>query len=675
MKLLWCDPVTRSSKVTVTGFDNHNNRSITREVMISAGNSLNTRTTERLCRHTQNLGGQKVSKCWAGLGCEAATGDAEASYLLFLDTCEEGGGGGGGGRRYCTTQFVRRCPDLGDRGGVGQNYQNNEGTLQIKLPRLINDSINNTNSVTKPVKILTLGLKRNTLGGIRDRKISDNGNLEINPNIVVNYLNKKQHRFVDSNLVKTNIFSEKQPVPVTGNPTEPGGGGLPVTSNPTEPGGGGVPVTSNPMEPRIITNLQDNIHDDGVGIVLEHSNIINEMHHTALDKVDDIPTETRIPIQHKKEDLVTLFQKVSKKNTAEIEISENQTATGIDIDHTRGDSVTEMYDTKTTDALLKEVIDNPTHTESAIKYTIGDLVTKIQDGIKTSEAVQKEIDENPPETGIAPLLTEIDDTTITIDHKKESINSLDISDLITVRLDKDELKLCKEDVSTSKTNMIEVFEISVLSLMDLPETTSQGKVATETNWMEEDFDIVEVKEIQIELKDTNNHSKDTHNRVFDEKSDNVLNQETVALQAVEDFQFPEEVILNTINYFSSGKKELIDLDGNENIHDTSNVAKNTEPNINYILDVLKGIKVSNDNTSLEVYDINEEYNVRKMFEDSIDNNNVDEEILVESDLEEFLGLDIEYENRPKKETSMNDNNEVATTADMYAGDVDILFGL
>ena len=42
MKLLWCDPVTRSSKVTVTGFDNHSNRSIARLVQIPVSSVLNS---------------------------------------------------------------------------------------------------------------------------------------------------------------------------------------------------------------------------------------------------------------------------------------------------------------------------------------------------------------------------------------------------------------------------------------------------------------------------------------------------------------------------------------------------------------------------------------------------------------------------------------------------------
>ena len=56
-----------------------------------------------------------MSKCWPGVGCEAATGEKHFSYLLFLDTCEDEHAHS----RYCSTQFVRNCPYLGMEEWVG----------------------------------------------------------------------------------------------------------------------------------------------------------------------------------------------------------------------------------------------------------------------------------------------------------------------------------------------------------------------------------------------------------------------------------------------------------------------------------------------------------------------------------------------------------------------------
>merc|ERR1711872_479892 len=98
-------PGMEMRNVMVTGFDNHNNREVAREIPVPLGNNFEKfshKSSERLCRHTHHQGGKRVSKCWAGVGCEAASVEDNSSYLLFLDTCDGVGGG-----RYCSTQFIR----------------------------------------------------------------------------------------------------------------------------------------------------------------------------------------------------------------------------------------------------------------------------------------------------------------------------------------------------------------------------------------------------------------------------------------------------------------------------------------------------------------------------------------------------------------------------------------
>ena len=97
--------------------------------------------------------------------------------------------------------------------------------------------------------------------------------------------------------------------------------------------------------------------------------------------------------------------------------------------------------------------------------------------------------------------------------------------------------------------------------------------------------------------------------------------------------------------------------------------------INYILDVLKDIKIPGTEPSSDFKDINEEYNVRKTFE----NKGNDDE-----DYKTNLGIDIadvmtSNKEDHKKEIEMKKRRknilEVETTTDMYSGDVGILFGI
>ena len=108
--------------------------------------------------------------------------------------------------------------------------------------------------------------------------------------------------------------------------------------------------------------------------------------------------------------------------------------------------------------------------------------------------------------------------------------------------------------------------------------------------------------------------------------------------------------------------------------------------INYILDVLKDIKIPGEESSNDLKDITDQYNVRKMIEDGIGKDEDDSiDFGEESELNEYLQVDVEYEDNKdankkqillEEESFSNDNtDEENTTLDMYAGDVDIIFGL
>ena len=178
-------------------------------------NFRHVESTVRLCRHTHHPDGKKVSRmCWPGMDCgedmgveNDTSGEATFSYLLFLDTCVEEATG----RRQCSTQFVRNCPHLEQEKERETNEMENldESFDQIdmkssliKTPRVVKETKGNKEDVVRPMKRLTLGLKRNRWEENKNTKTIENTivdeNLKINPNIVVNYLNKKKNRRVDA---------------------------------------------------------------------------------------------------------------------------------------------------------------------------------------------------------------------------------------------------------------------------------------------------------------------------------------------------------------------------------------------------------------------------------------------------------------------------------------------
>ena len=137
------------------------------------------KTSPILCRHVDNLGDDGVSACWPGLDCGADlwllsdnTDDKNISYQLFRDNCQEGDNG----VRTCAVEFVRNCQD--------KEEQEN-----------------------KKVERLTLGIQNTRVSDKEKKRISENsiadGNLriirkDINPNIIVNYLNKKKNSYINS---------------------------------------------------------------------------------------------------------------------------------------------------------------------------------------------------------------------------------------------------------------------------------------------------------------------------------------------------------------------------------------------------------------------------------------------------------------------------------------------
>ena len=129
------------------------------------------KTSPLLCRHVENLGDEALPACWPGLDCGADlmllsdnTEYENISYQLFRDNCQEGDNG----VRSCAVEFVRNCQDKDEY----VNKEMDRLTMRIENRRVIDK------------------VKRR----ISENRILD-GNLriirkDINPNIIVNYLNK-----------------------------------------------------------------------------------------------------------------------------------------------------------------------------------------------------------------------------------------------------------------------------------------------------------------------------------------------------------------------------------------------------------------------------------------------------------------------------------------------------
>ena len=127
------------------------------------------------------LGEEKLPACWPGLDCGADlmllsdhTEYENISYQLFRDNCQEEDIG----VRSCAVEFVRNCQD--------KEEQEN-----------------------KKVERLTLGIQNTRVSDKEKKRISENsiadGNLriirkDINPNIIVNYLNKKKNSYINKAL-------------------------------------------------------------------------------------------------------------------------------------------------------------------------------------------------------------------------------------------------------------------------------------------------------------------------------------------------------------------------------------------------------------------------------------------------------------------------------------------
>ena len=152
--------------------------------------------------------------------------------------------------------------------------------------------------------------------------------------------------------------------------------------------------------------------------------------------------------------------------------------------------------------------------------------------------------------------------------------------------------------------------------------------------------------IKVENTIQTNHMKE----ITESDSNHELNR----VETVEDFQFPEEIIgtigtieVNNITSESEENqviKELNDFELNDLIENNMKVEDTTELDINYILDVLKDIKLNGEQFSNDVKDIYGQYNIRQMIEDGIGK---DEDYSIdfgeESDQKENLQVDIEYE--------------------------------
>merc|ERR1711936_111502 len=194
-----------TNTVTVTGFDNHNQLSIAKEVGIPVTNvdkslylrtPLDKHTRPRLCRHVTQHSVSSVSQCWPGLDCNSTPTssngeDAQFSYHQFVDTCV------GGKEGYCTTKFVTSCTHLEQQ--IGVESRNREGgevhedIIETELEE--NKIINNGNMKRR----LVLGLKTNKFNLKEKKRKFENAIVDvrheiikddINPNIIVNYLNK-----------------------------------------------------------------------------------------------------------------------------------------------------------------------------------------------------------------------------------------------------------------------------------------------------------------------------------------------------------------------------------------------------------------------------------------------------------------------------------------------------
>ena len=581
----------------------------------------NVESNIRLCQHVLHPGGKKVSKCWPGLDCGAALGNF--SYLLFLDTCVEGAGG----RRHCTTQFVKNCPHLEQRSRIenqGEEQLHNHHkksiieTSQIKLPRIVKENNENSNEVIKPVKRLILGLKSNKWDEKRNWKRSENfvqdGNLkivreDINPNIVVRYLNKKENRDDSTENDEPENYSEEQYVTF--------------------------------KEPLDFSTIES-------GLILESST-----EYVTTEAWDMTETDN---MKNKNSDEKVFNAKFANFNM------EEENHTNLEEEVLRKPMITEMKDN------AKIIIENVF--ESITEEAAADAGSMIETDVKK--------------------------------NKYNGEKALNAEFKTNVNMEKENLTTLEEQVT--KIPMITEMKGNIQFIDD------------EHNTLENVFEGITTPKsvnISVEKIDQDDIQKQAFNENMDGKQNTILinnlneilesrpSNEIDEIQIVEDFNLPD--LLSDLNSGSNVRnisgdenlnkinKELIDIDLNKDIYNKLQVEENNGLNINYILDVLKDIKISDIESTGNVKDITDEYNVRKKIEDGIgkqdeqDKPKLGQNDLVESGSEEYFGLDIEYEENEdtnvesifdEKTTSANDNIYVEnTTVDMYAGDVDILFGL
>jgi hypothetical protein len=530
-----------------------------------------------------------VSKCWPGVGCEAATGESHFSYLLFLDTCEDEHAHS----RYCSTEFVRKCPFLGQEDreyGVGNREElliedrNKADTISRKLPRIIKESYENSNNIAKPVKRLTLGLKSNTQDWKRSEDQIQDGDLkivreDINPNIIVNYLNKKQNRKDNTGKVE-------------------------------------------PKKQLLLEDIQINTSD----LVLDHTK-------------DDVTTEKLNMSVH------DAWNNIENMNLEETTLSFEKT------------KLTTWVD---------ESITTPEYI--VIKETVTEHSTVNSWTLMESEEQPEQDDREKIVEG--KITTDGNFWVVGFNTVKEQTTNTPI----TIEWENTKQIIYDEQYTTG--NIIK--EIS---------TTRYLNKSVEGKLKDDGFEnILDKKKVENTIQ--TNHMKE----IKESGSNHELNR----IETVKDFQFPEEIIgttgkIDVKNITSENEEnavitELNDFELNDHIENSTKVEDTTELNINYILDVLKDIRLPGEELSNDVKDINGQYNVRKMIEDGIGKDEDDSiDFGEESERNENLQEDVEYEdiectNKERdlveKGSSTNENNEEEnTTVDMYAGDVDILFGL
>jgi len=633
--------------VRVTGFDNHSNRSIARLVEIpvpSETNSLDrqsnlkthiaghhgvhsSRSAEnsfRLCRHVEDQGGRKVSNCWPGLDCGADLVEEEehSENLLFLDSCWKDADG----RKHCSTEFVKSCPEPTKKIDIENRVkekQNKNMAPGFKLPRIIEETLMTNEESRIPTRRIILGLKSNRR--IEKEKIKVNANsignerhvinrYHINPNIIVRYLNKEKHAQI--------INKEAE------------------YSN----------TSQSPSEMKYKNN----------------KTMVDPLNFKALESDTDFETISE-KISNSEEKMTTTEKTaIQEENLTNNENTEQDISSNTD----DKDAVVETH----ADFPDTEIKDNDNihliHDEVGRFTTRGPSLNETQD---TSMEVENDI------------------TTLEMHAEAEITTETGITETHEMNNYSSELYI----VGTEKTTKLEMTTDTILP--DNQDMLSKVQQNLENVVYKEEEEVLVPTKEKIK-SDTQNMVTNLGDEIindiilFDENTDlrQIVVSETDTyledISIMDSNDIVNSILSNKVDETPGSNLELPEMNVNEEDDSQLEFKTNTAVNISYILDVLKDIQISEDETTVNLKDINQEYNVRKMIEEentNTDATQIGKDNLVEEDLEEYFVLDADHEDNhenPEKGITKNltdqmESDEESTTVDMYAGDVDILFGL